>query len=54
MPEDKEVVYTQLATRIPKVLHRKVKMQCVGDGTPVMEFVIEALEMHLRRKAKAK
>jgi len=41
----------QLATRIPKPLHRAVKVQCVRADTSVMEFVIVAVQEKLRRDA---
>jgi len=31
---------TQLATRIPKELHRRLKLHCVTNDTSVMEFVV--------------
>ena len=34
---------TQLATRIPKELHRRLKWYCVTHDIAVMEFVVEAL-----------
>jgi len=44
--------WTQLATRIPKELHRRLKLHCVTNDTSVMEFVVEAIEEKLGRKAK--
>ena len=49
-----EVVWTQLATRIPKELHRRLKLHCVTNDIAVMEFVVEAIEEKLGRKAGAK
>ena len=50
-----EIIFTQLATRIPKDLHREVKQQCVADDTSVMAFVTAALQQFLaQRKAKKK
>jgi hypothetical protein len=46
--------WTQLATRIPKELHRRVKLHCVTNDTSVMEFVVEAIEDKLGRKTKPK
>ena len=43
---------TQLATRIPKELHRRLKLHCVTHDTSVMDFVVEAIEEKLGRKAK--
>ena len=49
-----EEVLTQLATRIPKELHRRLKLHCVTNDTSVMHFVVEAIEEKLGRKAKPK
>ncbi len=49
-----EEVWTQLATRIPKELHRRIKLHCVTHDTSVMEFVVEALKEKLGRKVKGK
>ncbi len=45
-----EEVWTQLATRIPKELHRRLKLHCVTLEIAVMEFVVEAIEEKLGRK----
>ena len=34
-----EEPWTQLATRIPKELHRELKLHCVHADTSVMDFV---------------
>ena len=39
--------WVQLATRIPKELHRKLKLHCVQTDVSVMEFVVAALEEKL-------
>jgi hypothetical protein len=39
----------QLATRIPKPLHRAIKLECVASGELLREWVRDALEAHLRR-----
>lgn len=44
-------VLIQLATRIPKGLHREIKLFCVQTGISVMEFVAEALEDKLRKSS---
>ena len=49
MAKDKEPL-TQLATRIPKELHRRLKLYCVTHDTSVMDFVTEAIEEKLGRK----
>jgi predicted HicB family RNase H-like nuclease len=50
MPNTGEV-WVQLATRIPKVLHRELKLHCVRTDMSVMEFVVKALEEKLAREA---
>jgi predicted HicB family RNase H-like nuclease len=47
-------VFIQLATRIPKSLHREIKIHCVGTGISVMEFVAVALEDKLRKSQPAR
>ena len=49
-----EEPWTQLATRIPKELHHRLKLHCVTHDTSVMDFVVEAIEEKLGRKAKPK
>lgn len=44
----------QLATRVPKRLHREVKLHCVGSGQTVMEFVVEALRDRLAARRPAR
>ena len=44
----------QLATRIPKELHRRLKLHCVTNDIAVMEFVVEAIEEKLGRKTRSK
>ena len=46
--------WTQLATRIPKELHRRLKLHCVTHDIAVMHFVVEAIEEKLGRKTRAK
>jgi len=46
--------WTQLATRIPKELHRRVKLHCVTRDSAVMRFVIEAIEEKLGRRGRPK
>ena len=40
----------QLATRIPKDLHRRLKLHCVTHDIVLMHFVVEAIEEKLVRK----
>jgi hypothetical protein len=44
-------VWVQLATRIPKELHRKLKLHCVVSDVSVMEFVVDALGEKLKRES---
>jgi len=44
----------QLATRIPKGLHRRLKLHCVTNDILVQDFVVEAIQEKLGRKAGAK
>ena len=46
--------WDQLATRIPKELHRRLKLYCVTHDTSVMEFVVEALKDKLARKRRGR
>ena len=50
MANDTEV-WVQLATRIPKNLHRELKLHCVKSDVSVMDFVVKALEEKLSREA---
>ncbi len=43
-----------LATRIPKDLHRRLKLHCVTHEVSVMAFVVQSIEEKLGRKAKSK
>ena len=47
-------VWVQLATRIPKSLHRELKLHCVKSDVSVMDFVVKALEEKLTREAGGK
>ena len=46
--------WTQLATRIPKSLHQKLKLHCVTHDIMVQQFVTEAIAEKLGRKVKPK
>jgi hypothetical protein len=39
----------QLATRIPKRVHRALKLECIATEVLVQDWVRDALEVHLRR-----
>ena len=44
--------WVQLATRIPKQLHRALKLHVVTHDISVMDFVVAAIEEKLGRGAK--
>jgi hypothetical protein len=52
MAGTEDVVWVQLATRIPKKLHRNLKLHCVETGTSVMAFVSNAIAEKLASPAK--
>jgi len=43
--------WVQLATRIPKPLHRELKLHCVQAETSVMDFVVAAVKEKLARQS---
>jgi hypothetical protein len=45
------IVWVQLATRIPKDLHRRAKLHCIETDRSLTEFIVEALEDKMRRNA---
>ena len=49
MARREEVVRVQLATRIPKALHRELRLHCVYKEISLMDFVWKALEEKLAR-----
>ena len=49
-----DVVFVQLATRIPRDLHRQVKLICVRTEDSVMNFVVRALTTELAKTSKKK
>jgi hypothetical protein len=49
MAKGEDQVWVQLATRIPKELHRRIKLHCVQTETAVMEFVVSAFEEKLAK-----
>lgn len=44
-----EEALVQLATRIPKELHREIRLHCVKVDVTVMRFVVEAVAEKLKR-----
>jgi predicted HicB family RNase H-like nuclease len=49
-----EEPWTQLATRIPKSLHRELKLHCVTHEIAVQDFVTKSIEEKLGRKTGPK
>ena len=47
MARREEQVWVQLATRIPKALHRELRLHCVHAEISLMDFVSKALEEKL-------
>ena len=54
MAKAADEVWVQLATRIPKELHRRLKLHCVQTDTSVMEFVVSSLDEKLAKVAGRK
>jgi len=46
--------WVQLATRVPRDLHRRVKAHCIRADISMMAFVVRALEERLAREAGRK
>ena len=53
MARREEFVWVQLATRIPKALHQKLRLHCMYEEMPLMDFVWKALEEKLARSRGA-
>ena len=53
MPKTDEQ-WTQLATRIPKELHYRLKLHCVTHDIAAQDFVTQAVEEKLGRKTRPK
>ncbi len=47
-------VWVQLATRIPKQLHRELKLYGVKSDVSVMDFVVSALQDKLGRESRGR
>ena len=54
MARETTEVLVQLATRIPKDLHRRLKLHCVTHDIMLQHFVLEAIEEKLGRKRASK
>ncbi len=50
--QEPAVAQTQLATRIPKELHRKLRLHCVTRDMLVRDFVVRAIREKLERDAE--
>ena len=46
--------WNQLATRVPKELHRRLKLHCVTHDIMLQHFVIEAIEEKLGKKSASR
>ena len=51
MGQHEDEAWVQLATRIPKTLHRELKLHCVQSDTSVMDFVVSAIRERLARSS---
>jgi len=49
MADRHEETWVQLATRIPKQLHRDLKLHCVTEEESVMDFVVSAIREKLAK-----
>jgi predicted HicB family RNase H-like nuclease len=49
MADHEDTVLVQLATRIPKTLHRDLKLHCVTSDVSVMAFVTRAIAEKLAK-----
>jgi len=47
MARSEDVVLVQLATRVPKSLHRDLRLHCVTVDITLMDFVVKAIEEKL-------
>jgi predicted HicB family RNase H-like nuclease len=54
MPARDDEPWVQLATRIPKTLHRRLKLHCVQTDSSLMDFVVQSIEEKLGRRARPK
>jgi predicted HicB family RNase H-like nuclease len=52
MPKRDEA-WTQLATRVPKELHRRLRLHSVTNDTSVMDFVVAAIAEKLGKAQPA-
>ena len=52
MARSTDEAWVQLATRIPKELHRELKLHCVKSDLSLMDFVVQALGEKLAREGR--
>ena len=52
MARSTDEAWVQLATRIPKELHRELKLHCVKSDVSLMDFVVQALGEKLAREGR--
>jgi hypothetical protein len=50
MAERQDEPWSQLATRIPKALHQRLKLHCVETDTSQMDFIVAAIREKLGAK----
>jgi hypothetical protein len=50
MSKAREMV--QLATRIPRPLHRDLKLFCVGNDLSIMDVIEQAVSSYLKKAAR--
>ena len=48
---DRDEIWVHLATRIPRDVHRAIKLACVTTDTKVQQFVVAALMEKFAREA---
>jgi predicted HicB family RNase H-like nuclease len=53
MAEREDVIWMQLATRIPKSLHQRLRVHCVEEETSLMAFVAQAIRERLAQPSRA-
>lgn len=51
-PNAGDEAWVQLATRVPKALHREMKLHCVRAEESVMAFVVAAVTARLKLVGK--
>jgi len=52
MARAEEEAQTHLATRIPKELHRRLRLHCVTRELSVMEYVTQAIREKLAKEGR--